>query len=98
MPRARVLTSKFLTLSYYNPRTGSYGVGKDDGYLIFFFVVVLTLLRAALMEYVLAPFAKSQGITKRKPIVRFSEQGFLLFWGAFIFTLGTVRLVPLVCS
>ena len=66
MPRARDYTAKYFNLAYYNTNTGNYGLGWDDGYLILFCIVLLTGLRAATMEYILAPFAKSQGISKRK--------------------------------
>lgn len=55
-----------------------------------FFVILLTGLRAATMEHVFAPFAKSQGITRRKTIIRFSEQAWLLIYVAFFWSLGVV--------
>ncbi|KAK0707204.1 TLC domain-containing protein [Apiosordaria backusii] len=88
MPRAREHTSKFFTLSYYNPNTGKYFLGSDDSYLILFFIVLLTGLRAGIMEYVLAPFARARGVNKKKDIVRFSEQGWLLVYYSFFWPLG----------
>ncbi|KAK4647063.1 Sphingosine N-acyltransferase lag1 [Podospora bellae-mahoneyi] len=88
MPRAREYTSKFFTLSYYNQNTGKYFLGGDDWYLIAFFIVVLTGLRAGIMEYVLAPFARAKGVHKKKDIVRFSEQGWLLVYYSFFWPLG----------
>ncbi|KAK4198958.1 putative sphingosine N-acyltransferase [Triangularia verruculosa] len=88
MPRAREYTSKFFTLSYYNPNTGKYFLGGDDSYLIMFFIVLLTGLRAGIMEYVLAPFARARGVNKKKDVVRFSEQGWLLVYYAFFWPLG----------
>lgn len=90
MPRARDHTSKYFNLSYYNPATGNYGLGRSDGYLILFCIVLFTGLRAAAMEYVLAPFAKAQGIAKRKDITRFSEQAWLLVYYSFFWPLGVV--------
>lgn len=42
------------------------------------------------MEYVLAPIAKLQGITKRKDLTRFSEQAWLLVYYCFFWPLGVV--------
>ena len=91
MPRARDYTAKYFNLAYYNTNTGNYGLGWDDGYLILFCIVLLTGLRAATMEYILAPFAKSQGISKRKDITRFSEQAWMSVYYAFFWPLGLVR-------
>ncbi len=90
MPRARDYTAKYFTLSYYNPETGDYGMGWADGHLILFCIVLFTGLRAATMEYVLAPFAKAQGISKRKDITRFSEQAWLSVYYFFFWPLGLV--------
>ncbi|KAK3937610.1 TLC domain-containing protein [Diplogelasinospora grovesii] len=88
VPRAREHTIKFFTLSYYNPKSGKYGLGWDDGHLILACVVLFTGLRAAAMEYLLAPFAKAQGIAKRKDLTRFSEQAWLLIYCSVFWTLG----------
>ncbi len=90
-PRVREHTTKFFTLSYHNPRTGLYGVGGDDVYMVLFCVTLFTGLRASVMEYILAPFAKRQGLTKKK-IARFSEQGWLILYCATFWSLGLVRL------
>ena len=90
MPRARAHTSKYFTLSYYDAQSGQYGLGWDDGYLILFCVLLFTGLRAASMEYLLAPFAKARGIEKRKEITRFSEQAWLLMYYSVFWTLGAV--------
>lgn len=96
MPRARDYTAKYFSLSYYNPNTGRYGLGRADGHLILFFIVLFTGLRAATMEYVLAPFAKSQGMTKRKDITRFSEQAWLFVYYSVFWPLGVVRLASII--
>ncbi|KAH6855389.1 TLC domain-containing protein [Chaetomium sp. MPI-CAGE-AT-0009] len=88
MPRARDYTAKYFNLSYYNPNTGNYGLGWADGHVVLFSIVLLTGLRAATMEYILAPFAKSQGISKRKDITRFSEQAWMSVYYAFFWPLG----------
>ena len=76
----RPRTSKFFSLSYYNPRTGKYGAGFDDLYFIAFCIVLLTGLRAGVMEYVLAPIARVGGLLKSKEVTRFSEQAWLTTW------------------
>ncbi|KAK4228876.1 putative sphingosine N-acyltransferase [Podospora fimiseda] len=88
MPRAREHTSKYFTLSYYNPQSREYGLGANDSYLVAFFIVLFTLLRAATMEYVLAPFARSRGIAKQKDVTRFSEQAWLLLYYTVFWPLG----------
>ncbi|KAL2136554.1 hypothetical protein VTI74DRAFT_3099 [Chaetomium olivicolor] len=88
MPRARDYTAKYFTLSYYNPNTGTYGLGWADGHLVLFCIVLFTGLRAATMEYILAPFAKSQGMQKRKDIARFSEQAWLAVYYTIFWPLG----------
>ncbi|KAK3996248.1 putative sphingosine N-acyltransferase [Cladorrhinum sp. PSN332] len=88
MPRAREHTAKYFTLSYYNPESGEYGIGGKDGFLVLFFVVLFTLLRAATLEYILAPFARSWGISKRKDVTRFSEQAWLLIYYTVFWPLG----------
>lgn len=92
MPRARDHTSKYFNISYYNPKTGNYGLGWADGHFVMFCTVLLTGLRAATMEYILAPLAKSQGISKRKDITRFSEQAWMSVYYAVFWPLGLVRL------
>ena len=95
MPRARSHTGKYFTLSYYNETTGNYGLGKDDGFFIFFCIILFTGLRAATLEYMFAPYAKSKGMTKRKDITRFSEQAWLLIYYSFFWSLGLVCFFPL---
>ncbi|KAF7562246.1 hypothetical protein G7046_g1893 [Stylonectria norvegica] len=88
MPKARPVTSKFFTLSHYNPNTGNYAVGEGDLYFISFVVVLLTGLRAGFLEHILAPLARYLGVTKKGDIVRFSEQTWLLCYYAIFYTLG----------
>jgi acyl-CoA-dependent ceramide synthase len=90
MPKARIHTTKFFSLSYYNPTTGQYGVGKDDVYFIMFCIVMLTGLRATAMEYLLSPFARAWGVQKKKIATRFSEQGWLAIYCSIFWTMGAV--------
>ncbi|KAF3928309.1 hypothetical protein AA313_de0209293 [Arthrobotrys entomopaga] len=80
-------TSKFWAPSYYNPQTGMYGKGRDDNYLVGFWVVVFTLIRATVMDYVARPLARYQGMSK-KGSVRFAEQMWSLLYYTFSFGLG----------
>ncbi|EGX49345.1 sphingosine N-acyltransferase lag1 [Orbilia oligospora] len=80
-------TSKFWTPSYYNPQTGLYGQGLDDAYLVLFWVVMLTMLRACLVDYVAKPWARSQGISK-KGCMRFSEQLWSMLYYTISFSIG----------
>lgn len=91
IPKAREHTSKFFNLSYFNPQTGNYAIGTDDFYALFFFIVLFTGLRAACMEYALAPLARSRGITKRKDLTRFTEQAWLFVYYSVFWTMGAVR-------
>lgn len=52
--------------------------------------MLFTGLRAFTMEYVLAPFAKWRGITKRKDMTRFSEQAWLLTYYLVFWPMGMV--------
>ena len=90
-PRARRHTRKFFSLSYYNPRTGEYALGWDDMNLVFYWIVVLTGLRAVTMDYVLIPFAQLAGIDKRKTRTRFAEQAWIFIYYVGFFSLGMVR-------
>ncbi|KAI1410309.1 longevity assurance proteins LAG1/LAC1 [Hypoxylon sp. FL1857] len=88
VPRARPFTSKFFTLSYYNVKTGKYASGHDDVYFIAFCIVLFTGIRAGLMQYVLAPLARHWGVSSKKDVTRFSEQGWMLMYNAVFWSLG----------
>lgn len=91
LPRSQAYTSKFFTLQKYNDQTNKYGAGFDDIYFVFLVVVILTGLRAATMEYVLAPFAKYMGLPKKKEVTRFSEQAWLVVYCVIFWSMGFVR-------
>ncbi|KAK7403380.1 Sphingosine N-acyltransferase lag1 [Neonectria punicea] len=88
IPKARPHTIKFFTLSYRNPDSGKYGNGSDDVYPIVCLIVLFTGLRAAVMEYLLVPFAKMWGVRKIKDLTRFSEQSWLMCYYAVSWTMG----------
>lgn len=70
-----------------------YAVGIDDTYLILFCIVLFTGLRAGTMESILAPLGKLQGITNRKELTRFTEQGWMIVYYTFFWSLGVVSLL-----
>lgn len=80
IPAARPYTSKFFTLSYYDTKTTKYAAGFDDFYFMIFCIVVLTGLRAGVMDHVLAPLASHWGVSKAKDRTRFAEQGWMLMY------------------
>jgi acyl-CoA-dependent ceramide synthase len=89
-PRARQRTRKFFEMSYYDAETQQYGRGWDDTYFVFFWLVLLTGMRAAIMDYVLKPFAKWGGVESKKAIVRFTEQGWVFLYYLLSWSLGMV--------
>ncbi|RYP73784.1 hypothetical protein DL770_007710 [Monosporascus sp. CRB-9-2] len=88
IPAARPHTSKFFKLSYHNPLTGKYGAGHDDLFFVAFCVVLCIGIRAALMRHVLAPLGRHWGISKKKDVTRFSEQGWMLAYYSVLWPLG----------
>ncbi|RDA89262.1 hypothetical protein CP532_0531 [Ophiocordyceps camponoti-leonardi (nom. inval.)] len=88
IPKARAHTRRFFHLSYYDRDSNKYGVGFDDVYYIIFCIVLFTGLRAATMEYLLAPFARLQGLTKRRALTRFSEQAWLFIYYSIFWSIG----------
>jgi acyl-CoA-dependent ceramide synthase len=93
-PEARTQTSKFFKLSYYNPDTGNYGLGPNDAWMVVFWVVVFTGLRAVVMDYALLPFSKMAGVKKERDQARFCEQAWLLVYYSVFWTLGMVGRLP----
>ncbi|KAF1988860.1 longevity-assurance protein-like protein [Aulographum hederae CBS 113979] len=87
-PRARRRTRKFFEMSYYDPSTGLYTQGVDDFYVVALWVVIFTGLRCAIMDYVLKPFAEWGGLKSKKTLVRFAEQGWLIVYCSFFWSLG----------
>ncbi|PMD63312.1 longevity assurance proteins LAG1/LAC1 [Hyaloscypha bicolor E] len=92
-PRARRHTRKFFELSYYNPDSGEYCAGWNDAWMVFYWIVVFTGLRAAVMDYLLTPFAKKAGAKTERDQTRFAEQAWLLIYYSVFWTLGMYILV-----
>jgi len=89
-PRARPHTRLFLEMSYYNPVEKNYTQGWDDMYVVCFWIVALTGIRVAVMDYVLKPIARYGGIDSKKSQTRFAEQGWLCVYATFFWSLGMV--------
>ncbi len=90
-PEARRHTRKFFELSYYNPKTGEYCAGWNDAFTVFFWIVVFTGLRAAVIDYLLTPLANWAGVKTERDQTRFAEQAWLLLYYSVFWTLGAVR-------
>ena len=90
-PRARRHTRKFFELSYFNPESGEYQAGWNDTWMVFFWVVVFTGLRASVMDYILMPLAKKGGVKSQRDLTRFAEQAWLLVYYSVFWPLGVVR-------
>jgi acyl-CoA-dependent ceramide synthase len=90
MSKARPYTSKFFTLSHYNPNTGKYAIGHDDVFFMTFCIVLFSGLRAGVMDYILAPLARMWGLSKKKEVTRFAEQGWMLIYYSIFWPLGMV--------
>ncbi|KEF60460.1 uncharacterized protein A1O9_02021 [Exophiala aquamarina CBS 119918] len=87
-PSAQHHTQKFFRISYFNPATGTYALGWDDIFFVFYWTVVFTGLRCAVMDYLLTPLASLLGIKKKKPKVRFAEQAWIFIYPSFSWSVG----------
>ena len=96
-PSLRSKMSAFFGLSYAVPtKSGFYGQGTRDMYLVASFIVFFTGLRAFVLDYMLLPLARWCGIEKKKGKVRFAEQFYMMVyyiiywaWGAALFVRDT---------
>ena len=89
-PRIRTQTRKLFQLSYYNQETGKYALGPNDMWLVVYWIVVFTALRAVTMEYILMPLSRKAGVRKVRDQARFCEQAWLLIYYSVFWTLGMV--------
>ncbi|KAL6243231.1 Sphingosine N-acyltransferase lag1 [Rhinocladiella similis] len=87
-PAARHHTQKFFRISYYNPNTGTFALGWDDIFFVFYWLIVFTGLRCAVMDYILTPFASMSGLKKRKPKARFAEQAWVVVYSSTSWCVG----------
>lgn len=84
-------------ISYPLPRLPNetvthYDKGPLDLYFLAFYVVVFSFIRQSVTEYVLRPFAKSQGIKGESKLLRFMEQGYAFLYFSVFGSLGLVSL------
>lgn len=91
-PAARNYTRKFTHLSYYNEERERYALGRDDFFFVCFWIVLLTGLRAGVLDHILIPLAAWAGIKKQKAKVRFAEQAWLLCHHGTTWSCGMVSL------
>ncbi|KAL8726951.1 MAG: hypothetical protein Q9166_006372 [cf. Caloplaca sp. 2 TL-2023] len=87
-PRARHHTRKFWRLSYYNSASERYALGWDDAFLVMFWLVLFTGLRAVVMDLVLTPLAYMLGLEEKKEKTRFAEQAWVLIYDTTFWSLG----------
>lgn len=90
IPQATPYASKFLWLSHRQSSTGLYSIGNGDVCFVLFKVLTLSWLRQGCMEYLLAPFAVTMGVKKKRKCIRFSEQGWVLMYYSVFWPLGMV--------
>lgn len=88
--RARPYTRLFLEMSYFNPTKKNYTQGWEDLYFVVTWIIVITGLRVAVMDYVLKPIARYGGVNKAKAQTRFAEQGWLFCYYVVFSPLGMV--------
>ncbi|KAK9761629.1 Sphingosine N-acyltransferase lag1, variant 2, partial [Basidiobolus ranarum] len=82
------LAEKFLRLQYRNPGESSYGKGWDDVYIIAFWVILFTFLRAAVMQYIFLPLTRILKIRSASKRTRFLEQAWQFVYFSISWTLG----------
>ncbi|KAF2224337.1 TLC domain-containing protein [Elsinoe ampelina] len=87
-PSLRATTTPFFTLAHQDAETGLYLPGVEDLKYISLWIVIFTGLRAGTMDYVLMPWAKSLGLKKKKTMVRFAEQAWMLIYYMVFWTIG----------
>jgi acyl-CoA-dependent ceramide synthase len=83
---------QFFKISYYNAETGQYKKGFADMCIVAFWIMAITGLRVATMDYFFIPFASANGILSRKGRIRFAEQGWMVAYYSISFGVGLVRI------
>lgn len=82
-------TTKFFTLSYFNPTTQLFNKGSSDWPFVTTFVLIFTFLRAVLMRYVFSPvFYHSAPHPTLRTATRFAEQAWSLSYYSISFVIG----------
>ncbi|TGZ76196.1 longevity assurance proteins LAG1/LAC1 [Ascodesmis nigricans] len=80
VPELRPLVRKFYSVSHYNPATGLFSKGYDDGYFVAFWIIAFTFIRSFALDHIFTPLAKHGGIKSKKGIVRFTEQSWMMVY------------------
>lgn len=91
-PKVHAVTDRFIHLQYLIEKRngdGIYDIGINDIYYVIHWVVLLTFLRAFLMNWCFDPCAKRLcNIHSRKAKTRFSEQSWSIFYYCCSFAFG----------
>lgn len=91
-PELHKYTDRFLHLQYKIDRkngSGAYDIGINDAYYVAYWVVLLSFMRAFMMQWLFDPIAhKLCHVHSRKARVRFAEQSWLVFYYSCSFALG----------
>lgn len=75
--------AQIIEIQYIDPKTGLAGIGIKDAYFVLLSLCIVVMVRAIFVKYVLIYIAKNwAGIQKKKPCIRFAEQGWDLIYFA----------------
>lgn len=86
----RSVFSRFIYLSFKKPGTNTYYKGRDDAYLIAFYVVLFWFVREGAIRWLWTPIARLAGCRDRRSIVRFTEQAHALLYYTVSWSVGMV--------
>ena len=82
-------TAKFFSLSYFNPSTQLYNKGPGDWSFVTTWVLIFTLLRASLMEFIFYPFFyRFAPSPAPRSATRFAEQAWSMSYYTISFAVG----------
>lgn len=82
-------TTKFFSLSHFNPSTQLYNKGPGDWPFVTTWVLFFTLLRAVLMRFIFQPFFhKFAPHPTRRTATRFAEQAWSVSYYSISFSIG----------
>ncbi|AMD20517.1 HDL227Cp [Eremothecium sinecaudum] len=81
---------KFVTLQYeYVTRPNHYDIGSDDAYIVITFVVILSLVRSFVLEFILKPVAYYRfNIRSTKALQKYGEQAWAMIYYTASWTFG----------
>ncbi|GAA5958078.1 hypothetical protein JCM3765_002801 [Sporobolomyces pararoseus] len=79
---------KFLFLSFRVPGSDTFYKGRDDAFVIAWWVIAFWFLREALMKWAFIPFARRCGIKQKRSVIRFAEQSWMLLYPSIFWSLG----------